>query len=453
MDIKDKLIKLVEAPPVDYLEIRLEEYDSSAVTYSGRELEEIGEKAVKGGCVRACHKGGWGFCSFNLDTDLDKAVREAVDQSRLIGRKETRLTPPPPVTGSFVQSFGADPARAGLEEKKEAALRYNRLLLDHPAIVTSRVAYLDYRKKVVFASSYGSCIEQQRTFTGMTLSAIARDGANVQRAYYSVGDHRGFHNAAGLEDKAEAVKRRAVDLLSAAKPQGGRTTVILDPKLSGVFAHEAFGHLSEADFIFENPRIAEKMKSGARFGPDILNIYDDPSGLAECGGYAYDDEGTPGRRTPLIREGRLQGHLHSMETAGEMGAPLTGNARALNYHHKPIVRMSCTFIEAGATPFEEMISGIRNGIYAVGMLGGNTDLEQFTFSAEYAFEIKDGHVGRLLRDVILTGNVFETLSNIEQVGSDFRMFGGMGGCGKEGQSPLPVSDGGPHLRIRNVLIG
>jgi TldD protein len=142
-----------------------------------------------------------------------------------------------------------------------------------------------------------------------------------------------------------------------------------------------------------------------------------------------------------------------METAGEMGAPLTGNARALNYHHKPIVRMSCTFIEAGATPFEEMIGGIRNGIYALGMLGGNTDLEQFTFSAEYAFEIRDGRVGRLLRDVILTGNVFETLSNIEQVGSDFRMFGGMGGCGKEGQSPLPVSDGGPHLRIRNVLIG
>jgi TldD protein len=115
--------------------------------------------------------------------------------------------------------------------------------------------------------------------------------------------------------------------------------------------------------------------------------------------------------------------------------------------------MSCTYIEPGNASFREMIADIRNGVYAVGMMGGNTDLEQFTFSAEYGFEIKDGKVGGLLRDVILTGNLFETLHNIDRIGSDLKLFGGMGGCGKEAQSPLPVSDGGPHLRIQNVLIG
>lgn len=451
--MKEKIKRLVESAPVDYLDIRLEEVDSSSVGYSGKELEEIGEKSSRGGCVRAAHRGGWGFCSFNLGRDLEKAVREAVDQAKGTGTGETLLTGPEAVVGSFSQSFGTDPASVGLERKKELAAAYNRRLLDSPAIVTARVSYLDYHKRTLFASSRGSLIEQERVFTGISLSALARDGANVQRAYHSVGDHRGFGNVEGLEEQADGVRKRAIDLLGAAKPAGGRHTVILDPKLTGVFAHEAFGHLSEADFIFENPRIAERMKIGSVFGSEALNISDDATLLAECGGYPFDDEGSPARRTPLIREGRLAGYLHSMETAARMGLPLSGNARAIGYHHKPIVRMSCTLIEPGRTPFEEMLSGVGEGIYAVGMLGGNTDLEQFTFSAEYAFEVRNGRLGRLLRDVILTGNVFETLHNIELVGSAAEIFGGMGGCGKEGQSPLPVSDGGPPVRIRNLLIG
>jgi TldD protein len=276
---------------------------------------------------------------------------------------------------------------------------------------------------------------------------------NVQRAYHSAGDLRGFNNVLGLEEKAEEVKKRAIDLLSAKKIEGGRYTVIMDPKLTGVFAHEAFGHMSEADFIFDNPRIAEKMKIGSQFGPEFLNIVDDGTLLTDCGGYSYDDEGVPSQKTFLIKQGKLAAHLHSMETAEKMGEPLTGNARAINFHYKPIVRMSCTYIEKGETPFEQMIGDIKNGIYAKGMLGGNTDLEQFTFSAENAFQIKDGRVDALLRDVILTGNLFETLHNIDMVGNDLRLYGGMGGCGKEGQSPLPVSDGGPHIKVKNVLIG
>ena len=144
---------------------------------------------------------------------------------------------------------------------------------------------------------------------------------------------------------------------------------------------------------------------------------------------------------------------HFCETAEKMGEPVSGNARSLSFRFRPIVRMSCTYIEPGASTLGEMLSDIPEGIYAAGMLGGNTDLEQFTFSAEYAYEIKDGKLGRLLRDVMLTGNLFETLRNIDALGNDLALFGGMGGCGKEGQAPLPVSDGGPHVRIQNLLIG
>ncbi|GAI83290.1 unnamed protein product, partial [marine sediment metagenome] len=108
------------------------------------------------------------------------------------------------------------------------------------------------------------------------------------------------------------------DLIKAPKVNGGVYTVILDPQLSGIFAHEAFGHLSEADFVYENPQACEMMKLGRRFGPDILDIIDDGSSVGENGFTAYDDEGVKGEKTYLIKNGLLVGRLHSRETAERM---------------------------------------------------------------------------------------------------------------------------------------
>jgi len=80
-------------------------------------------------------------------------------------------------------------------------------------------------------------------------------------------------------------------------------------------------------------------------------------------------------------------------------------------------------------------------------------LEMFTFSAAYGYRIRHGQVGELVRDVVLTGNVFETLRSIDAIGDDLTIGERAGGCGKGGQSPLPVSFGSPHIRIRNVVIG
>jgi TldD protein len=131
----------------------------------------------------------------------------------------------------------------------------------------------------------------------------------------------------------------------------------------------------------------------------------------------------------------------------------TGNARALGYANEPIVRMTNTYMEPRDYSFEQMLSEVENGIYAIGALGGQTNMEMFTFSAEEAYMIEGGKIKEKIRDVVLTGNVFETLMNIDAIGNDLNIYGGLGGCGKGGQSPLRVSDGGPHVRIRNVVIG
>jgi TldD protein len=137
-----------------------------------------------------------------------------------------------------------------------------------------------------------------------------------------------------------------------------------------------------------------------------------------------------------------------------MGERPTGNARAISYRFRPIVRMTNTYIENGEMSFEEMISDIDEGIYAIDAYGGTTAMEMFTFSAMEAFMIRKGRIAERVRNVVLTGNVFETLMHIDAVGNDLHISdGGTGGCGKGQQYPLPVSDGSPHIRIRNVVVG
>jgi len=275
----------------------------------------------------------------------------------------------------------------------------------------------------------------------------------VQFGRYSVGDRRGFQIVRGLEAQCEEAARRAVDLLRARPVKGGRYTVIMDNRLCGVFAHEAFGHLSEADFICENDRLRQIMRLGRRFADDGVTIVDDPTLPQEAGSYAFDSEGVPARRTALLEGGVLAGRLHSRETAAKMDEAPTGNARAISYHYQPIVRMSNTFVLPGDRDPQEMIAETRRGIYARGFLGGQTNIEMFTFTPEEAHLIEDGRLTRRVRDMTLTGNVFETLHHIDAVGNDLRLFGGLGGCGKGGQAPLPVGDGGPHIRVRNLVVG
>jgi len=195
------------------------------------------------------------------------------------------------------------------------------------------------------------------------------------------------------------------------------------------------------------------MTMGRKFGGEELAIVDDASLPGEAGSYLFDNEGVPAQKTYLLREGKLCGRLHSRETAALMDEPATGNARALGYANEPIVRMSNTYMEPRGVPFETMLAETQDGIYAKGFLGGQTDMEMFSFSSQEAYRIRNGKVCEPVRDVVLTGNVFHTLKNIDAIGNDLRMYGGLGGCGKGGQSPLRVSDGGPHIRIKDVVIG
>jgi len=438
----------------DYYEIHLQTTRTHALVYANGTMEHLQTGVTRSGNIRVLYRGGWGFVSFQGE-DYPRYAREAFASARLASQFQTErreVVRRPPVQDTVVTPQQIPVEGYSLEDKVALVRGYHDLLI-HPSISRQSVTYRDTSVEMEFANSEGSHLRQQKTFTGVAMSVTARDGVLLQRASESVGQYGGMELVLGLEERAETIKKRALDLLKAPPVEAGVYTVVLDPRLAGVFAHEAFGHLSEADFLAENPDMLEVMQEGRRFGPEFLSIVDDGS-LPGLAGYTpYDDEGIPGRQTYLLRQGVLVGRLHSRETAWKMGSGPTGNARAISPRYQPIVRMTNTYIEPHETPFEAMIEGIEDGIYACDYLGGMTNLEMFTFSAAHAYRIRRGRVAELVRDVVLTGNVFHTLQHIQAVGDTLEHHGGLGGCGKGGQNGLPVSTGGPHILVTDVKVG
>ncbi len=450
--IGHQLAETLKRYSADYIEVHLEEGQASHITYRGRKLESIDRTTAIGGNIRALVRGGWGFVSFNNLDELPSKVEMAVKQAQFVGKEKSKLATTEPVVDTILTEVDKNPSTIPLAEKKQLLDEYNGIIWSTPKIQTSIINYGDSHKKSIFLNSLGSHIEQERTGITLRLMAIATEGSEVQQAGLSLGSSGDFSQIQGLHQQVEEMARRAVELLSAPQVKGGEYTVVLDPVLAGVFVHEAFGHLSESDFVYENEQLRQIMTLGKQFGSAELNIVDGAMIPGLRGSYKYDDEGVPATKTYLVREGKLVGRLHSRETAAKMGEEPTGNARAINYRYPPIVRMTNTYIEPGSASFEGIIGDIKEGVYAKNWYGGTTSMEMFTFSAGEAYMIRNGKIAELLRPVVLTGNVFTTLENIDAIGNDLEMNQG-GGCGKGEQAPLPVSNGSPHIRIRHCLVG
>ncbi|RJQ09262.1 MAG: TldD/PmbA family protein [Bacillota bacterium] len=455
--MESHLKSLVKGQPADYVEIRVEESQVTQIAFRGPVLDSIGESVLYGGNVRALVKGGWGFVSFNSLDDLKEKVALAVKQARLVSERqagESTLAPAPVVQDRVTVDLGEDPRRVPLAKKKELLEGYNRQVLRFgPPIATSSVRYFDKFSRLRFANSEGTYIDQERLDLGGHIVAVASRAGQTQMLATGFGSSNTFGVARGLEEKVADTCGRAAALLDAPVVDAGEYPVILDPLLAGVFIHEAFGHLSEGDNVYENPNLQKVMTLGRQFGVEKLNVFDSGTIPGVRGYLKYDEEGVPTGKTYLIREGKLVGRLHSRETAGKMGETPTGNARAVDYRFPPICRMRTTCIETGEAKFDDLLEGIKLGVYCREAYGGETSGEMFTFTAGDAVMIRDGKLAEVVRNVTLTGNVFTTLKNIDMIGNDFCTRDGAGGCGKGRQAPLATSQGSPHIRISKAVIG
>ncbi|KKK55437.1 hypothetical protein LCGC14_3074550, partial [marine sediment metagenome] len=254
--------------------------------------------------------------------------------------------------------------------------------------------------------------------------------------------------------------KEAVDLLYAKSPIGGKFIVIMDPKLTGTFIHEAFGHACEADLVLNRESILEE-KIGKKIAMDEIEIIDNPImgqgrkfklsyDLYGC--YFIDDEGTPSQETIIVENGILRNYLHSIETSSRMGVLPNGHGRAHSCCKKPQVRMGFTHLMPRDWELEEIIEDTKNGILCEGVKYGYTDSTtgNFQFKCKFSYKIDHGEKKNLMRGVSLSGMALEVLNKIISIGKTMDYSDGV--CGKGGQT-VRVCNGGPYIRVKDIIVG
>ena len=441
---------------VDYLEVRMESNNSTTIRFSGEGLDKLNSSSSIGGYVRSCSNGAWGFSSFNDTDNIENHINSSISQAKILGElsnEKTSLAEINPVHDiSKVTLSGKDPRKISIQDKVKLFEHYQGIIKAESNLITNaRATYFEKEQEVFFINSEGTHIEHGWIDLEARFSATAKKDGKVQVSQESLGSRLGFEEVENLDDRIKGAAKRVVEQLDLKSPKAGKYTVVIDPILTGLFVHEAFGHLSEGDFVYDNPNMQEVMTFGKKFGKNFLNILDGAKVEDHRGSYKYDDEGVPAQNTYLIKEGVLVGRLHSRETAGKLGEKPSGNARCLDYRFPPIVRMTNTWIEPRDNTVEDLISGVKEGIWAGNWLGGQTNGEMFTFASGEARMIRDGKLAEKIKDVNLTGNVFHTLKNIDGIANDM-YWDESGGCGKGGQSGMPVGVGGPTIRINDVTV-
>lgn len=423
-----------------------------AISHADRQ-EAVTREKNSGVSVRVFAGGGSAFATADSPEQLDEWLPGLIQQAGALGSAGDHPARVAPLKRRSPLRLRLDPRCVSLTEKRDFIHSLHDRCLAHPAgIAQASASYEEQIIRRIFVNSDGT--ETQRHFLDLqgSFSATAIQGDVRQFDFESTGSNRDYAVVLGLGGMVDSVCTMANALSRAPKVEPGRYDVVLDHLLAGVFVHEAFGHTAEADSISSSPERMRLLSPGTVLGSRKLTIYDTGRAPGSRGHLPFDDEGVLCERSMLIERGVVTGLLHSRLTANRMKMKPTGSARALDVAHPPIVRMRCTCIAQGRDHLEDMISGIDDGLYCCKSKGGIGG-EMFTFTTLYSRRIKNGKLGELVRDATLSGNLFTTLREIDGIGNDFRVTEMAGGCGKDGQFPLPVSAGSPHIRIRGVIAG
>lgn len=458
--MKDILTKLIGAATqkfgADYAEIRAQELSKTMFTMKEGRVEAAKQGIENGVALRALVNGAWGFASVgSLNTEtLMSALSDACTMAKTAS---SRLKNPIKLaeTKAFEDHVQIKPKKKpseiSIEDKIKTASSTNQIVLNYDKRVKScTIDYLDLAGTTHFANSEGTYIEQDNLYVWSKITASAKQNGVFTFSREEIGSTAGYEifDVETPEAVGERLAKRAISQLNAKPPKGGNFPVVLGPNVVGVFVHEAFGHLAEADLALSGGVLANNL--GKKIASDVVTFYDDGTINGAFGSFKYDDEGVPAQKTLLIKDGVVTGLMHNRETAQKFNTEPTGNARAEDFRVEPIIRMRNTYMAPRDHSFEELIEDVRSGYFFKSFRGGQANLDgTFQVGIQEAYEIVNGELGEPVRDASISGNTLETLLKVDAVGKDFELSAGR--CGK-GQTAF-IGDGGPHIRVSEVVIG
>ena len=440
-----------------WTEIRYHNRQQTSIQIKNGEVNRVEDSTVAGVGIRCLVNGCWGFAATAdmSKESLEKAVEEAASAaevgSSLRKNKIDRIADGEIAKGNYIYTDENDDVE--LKEKIDLFLEAEEFIREKENIVSGVVNYSKYNDEKTILNSDGAQVNIKDIKHDIGVVSIGHNGSSQEIGSVSAGVTGGWSELfeeRSLMEMVEESVNIARTKLEADYTSGGDYTVILDPMLVGVLAHEAIGHTVEADFVMSGSIVQDKI--GEKVASEKITMIDNGNIDKAAGMTVVDDEGTVAQPTTIIKDGILKEYLHNRESAAEFSVEPKGNARAFTYRDEPLVRMTNTYIKEGESSFEEMVSDIDNGYYLKGLgQGGQADANaEFMFGVQEAYKIEDGKITDPVKGITISGQAFEVLNSVDAVGNDLKFALGRGYCGK-GQM-AKVDAGGPHLRCK-VKIG
>jgi TldD protein len=441
-------------------------------TKNGR-VESVIDTESEGIGVRVLVNGAWGFaCDRRLSrAGAHEAATRATGFARAApGGHHRRLAPVEPASGSYRTELRTDPFDVALSDKVALCLAAEEAM-ERPEVKVRQAAVRAQTERKVLVTSGGAAVEQEVVECGGGIDAIAVGDGHVQiRSYPSA--HGGTSAQAGWEwveeldlvGAAPRVAEEAAALLAADACPAGVLDVVIDAEQMALQVHESVGHPTELDRVYGTEAayagtsfLRPSDLGSLRYGSEHMTVSTDATTPRGLGTAPWDDEGVPASREAIVREGVLSGFLTSRETAAQIGAGRGGSMRADGWNRMPLIRMTNLHLEPGEGSLEELIDGVREGVFLQTNKSWSIDDKRlnFQFGTQIAWEIRDGKLGRMLRDATYTGITPEFWGSLDAVAGpgEWQLYG-LTNCGKgqPGQA-VHVSHGAAPARFRGVQVG
>ncbi|MBU1245502.1 MAG: TldD/PmbA family protein [Nanoarchaeota archaeon] len=460
-DLADFTIKYLEKKGASYSEARLMQIDSSNFLLKNGNPEYSNFGSSSGLAIRFIKNNVLRFCSTNI---LEKNKIKTIIESAL------KLSNPKISKKTEFSDFLNQKAKYVVKQKKKLADMPPEKKLDLLKEIDSNFKDLlgryfelgDDVTKKYFINSEGTKVESEIPTIGfLYFLTISEKNKTIQR-YLEYGSCSGYeilkkwNLIKNMKKEVEALKN---NLNHGIKPPKGKIDIIAGPEVTGIACHEACGHPYEADRIFGRESaqagesfVTEKMID-TRIGSDVVTIVDDPTIENSYGFYKYDDEGVKARRKILMKKGFIHEFLHDRETSKQMNLKSNGSARAVNTAVEPLVRMSNTFMLPGKQTEEELIEGIKHGVFIKNFMEWNIDDKRFNqkYTGSEAYLIKNGKIDKPVIHPSLEITTPALFSSIDAVANNLKLTAGT--CGKgEPMQGIPVTMGGPSIRLRRIRL-
>ena len=322
-------------------------------------------------------------------------------------------------------------------------------------VIKVNAAFQDETSHILFCNSEGTLYYDYRPMAVLNTVCIMEENGKIENG----GSSRSFRMGAEfltdeiIDEMAKETVEKTALLLRAIKPKGGEIPVVMGAGGSGILLHEAIGHAFEADFNRKNISIFSDLLN-KKICDEHINVIDDGTIPFNRGSLNIDDDGIEGQKTYIVKDGILTSYLHDRVSAKHYGIPSTGNGRRESFRHIPMPRMRATYMESANYSEEDLISTVKNGIFAESFTNGQVQIGagDFTFFVKTGYLIENGKLTHPIKDINIIGNGPKALADITMVGNNYKMDNGSWNCGKNGQS-APVTCGMPSILVSKLTVG